>query len=109
LSLDFGQHAADELGLKDKLAPVLGRGIGRVFRVDGKKAGDWIARNVDIVLPNSRNSFRKGIGLFVTPTPNLTISAKFTAKCGYCKNVEHDFGIPIPDGWSLGAGITYNW
>jgi hypothetical protein len=109
LSLDFGQHGVDELGLKDRLAPVLGRGIGKVFRVDGKKVGNWIARNVDIELPNSRNSFREGIGLSVTPTPNLTITAKFTAKCGYCKNVDQDFGIPIPDSWSIGGGVTYHW
>jgi hypothetical protein len=109
LTPDFGQHAADELGLKDKLAPLLGRGIGRLFRVDGLAVGNWISRNVNLDLPNYRNSYRKGVGLSVTPTPNLKISAKFTAKCGYCRNVEEDFGIPIPDGWSVGVGVTYNW
>jgi hypothetical protein len=109
LTLDFAQHAADELGLKEHLSPLLGRGIGRLFRVNGEEAGNWIARNVDIELPNSRNGFRKGIGLSVTPIPNLTITAKFTAKCGYCRNVEEDFGIPIPDGPSFGVGATYRW
>jgi hypothetical protein len=109
LTADFGQHAADELGLKDKLAPLLGRAIGKVFRTDGQAAGSWIARNVNLELPNHHNGFRKGAGLSVTPTPNLRVSAKFTAKCGYCRNVEEDFGIPIPDGWSVGMGVTYKW
>jgi hypothetical protein len=109
LTLDFGQHAVNELGLKDRLSPLLGRGIGRLFRVDGKEVGNWIARNIDVDLPNYRNGYRMGAGLSVTPTPDLKISAKFTAKCGYCKNVEEDFGIPIPDGWSVGLGVTYKW
>lgn len=109
LTLDFGQHAADELGLKDKLAPLLGRGIGRMFRVDGKEVGNWIARNINLELPSHRHAYRKGIGVSVTPTPNLKVSAKFTAKCGYCRNVEEDFGIPIPDGWSIGMGLTFKW
>lgn len=109
LTLDFGQHLADELGLKDKLAPLLGQGIGRVFRVDGKEVGNWIARNINLDLPNYRSGYRKGGGVSVTPTPNLKVSAKFTAKCGYCRNVEEGFGIPIPDGWSVGLGITYKW
>lgn len=109
LTLDFGQHAANELGLKDKLAPLLGRGIGRMFRVDGKEVGNWIAKNINLELPSHRDSYRKGVGVSVTPTPNLKISAKFTAKCGYCRNVEEDFGIPIPDGWSIGLGVTFKW
>lgn len=113
LTLDFGQHAVDELGLKDKLAPLLGRGIARSlnpwFRVDGKEVGNWISRNITIDLPNHRNSFRKGGGISVTPTPNLKVSAKFTAKCGYCKDVEEDYGIPIPDGWSIGLGVTFKF
>jgi len=109
LTADFAQHAADELGLKEKLAPLLGRGIGRVFRVDGQAVGNWIARNLTLELPNSRNAFRKGAGLSVTPSPNLKVSAKFTARCDYCRNVEEDFGIPIPDGWSVGLGVNYKW
>jgi hypothetical protein len=109
LTPDFGQHAADELGLKDKLTPLLGRGIGRLFRVDGQAVGNWLGRNLTLDLPNYRNGYRKGVGVSVTPTPNLKISAKFTAKCGYCRNVEEDFGIPIPDGWSVGVGLTYHW
>ena len=109
LTPDFGQHAADELGLKDKLAPLLGQGIGKVFRVDGKEVGNWLARNLHLDLPNYRNSYRKGVGVSVTPTPNLKISAKFTAQCGYCQKVEEDFGIPIPDGWSVGVGVTYRF
>ncbi len=109
LTLDFAQHAANELGFKDKLAPLLGRAIGRMFRVDGKEVGNWIARNIDLDLPNYRDGYRKGVGVSVTPTPNLKVSAKFTAKCGYCRNVEEDFGIPIPDGWSVGLGVTYKW
>ena len=109
LTPDFGQHAANELGFKDNLAPFLGRGIGRMFRVDGEKVGNWIARNVNLELPSHRSAFRKGIAASVTPTPNLKVSAKFTAKCGYCNNVEEDFGIPIPDGWSIGMGVTFKW
>lgn len=109
LTPDFGQHAADELGLKDKLAPLLGRGIGRVLRVDGEAVGNWIARNISLELPNFHNGYRKGAGLSVTPSPNLKVSAKFTAKCGYCRDVEEDFGIPIPDGWSAGVGVSYKW
>jgi hypothetical protein len=108
LTLDFGQHAVNELGFKDRLSPLLGRGIGRLFRVDGQEVGNWIARNIDIDLPSYRNGYRLGAGLSVTPTPNLKVSAKFTAKCAYCK-VEEDFGIPIPDGWSVGMGVTYRW
>ena len=109
LTLDFGQHTADELGLKEKIAPLLGRGIGRMFRVDGKEVGNWIARNINLDLPNYRSGYRKGVGVSVTPTSNLKVSAKFTAKCGYCRNMEEDFGIPIPDGWSAGLGATYKW
>ena len=60
-------------------------------------------------MPSHRSAFRKGIAASVTPTPNLKVSAKFTAKCGYCNNVEEDFGIPIPDGWSIGMGVTFKW
>ena len=109
LTADFGQHAVDELGFKDKLSPLLGRVIGRAFRTNGKAAGNWIARNVNIDLPNHRNGFRKGAGMSVTPAPNLKVSAKFTASCGYCKKTEDDFGIRIPDGWSIGLGVTYHW
>ena len=61
------------------------------------------------LLPNYRNGYRKGVGMSVTPTPNLKVSAKFTASCGYCRKVEEDFGIPIPDGWSFGMGLTWKW
>ncbi len=113
LTPDFGQHALDELGLKDKLAPLLGRAVGSIFRTDGKEVGNWIARNVNLELPSYRNNYRKGIGMSVTPTPNLKISAKFTGKCGYCQDVEEDFNIQTPnqtpDGWSVGVGITYRF
>ena len=104
LTLDFGQHTADELGLEEKIAPLLGRGIGRMFRVDGKEVGNWIARNINLDLPNYRSGYRKGVGVSVTPTSNLKVSAKFTAECGCSTNMEEDFGIPIPDGWSVGLG-----
>lgn len=71
--------------------------------------GNWIAKNINLELPNFRNSYRPGIGVSVTPTPGLTISAKFTAKCSFCREKEEDFGIPIPDGWSLGFGVTYRF
>lgn len=109
LTPDFGQHAADELGLKDKLAPILGKTIGKIFRIDRKEVGNWIAKNINLELPNYRNSYRPGIGVSVTPTPNVKISAKFTGKCGYCSDVEETFRIPIPDGWSLGMGVTYKF
>jgi hypothetical protein len=41
--------------------------------------------------------------------PLEKVSAKFAARCGYCGKVEMDYGIPTPDGWSVGVGITYKW
>jgi hypothetical protein len=108
LTLDFLQHAVDELGFKEKLTPILGLAIGKLFRVDGEEVGNWMARNVTLDLPSYRNSYRPGIGVSVTPTPNLKVSAKFSAKCGYCKDAE-EVPLAIPDGWSVGVGLTYRW
>jgi hypothetical protein len=116
LNPNFPQHLVNELGFQTDLAPYLGRGIGWVLkfshllRTDQSLAiGNWIAKNINLELPNFRNSYRPGIGVSVTPTPRLTISAKFTAKCSFCREKEEDFGIPIPDGWSLGFGVTYRF
>ena len=65
LTLDFGQHTADELGLKEKITRSWD--IGRMFRVDGKEVGNWIARNINLDLPNYRSGYRKGVGVSVTP------------------------------------------
>src|SRR5216683_8105568 len=75
----------------------------------GEAIGNWIARNVNLELPNFRNGYRPGVGISVTPTPRLTISGKFTARCSFCREREQDFGIPIPDGWSVGIGVAYRF
>ncbi len=116
LNPDFPQHLVNELGLQTDLAPYLGQGIGRVLKLthllrsnQGEAIGNWIARNVNLELPNFRNGYRPGVGISVTPTPRLTISGKFTARCSFCREREQDFGIPIPDGWSVGIGVTYRF
>jgi hypothetical protein len=116
LNPDFGQHLVNELILQTDLAPYLGLGIGRVLkwthllRTDDSEAiGNWIAKNINLELPNFRNGYRPGVGVQVTPTPRLTISAKFTAKCSFCREYTDDLNIPVPDGWSIGAGLTYRF
>jgi hypothetical protein len=116
LDPDFPQHLFNELGLQTGLAPYLGLGIGRVLKLThlvrtdmGVEIGDWIARNVNLELPNSRNGYRPGVGVTVNVTPRLTISGKFTAKCSFCQERSDDFSMPIPDGQSVGVGITYRF
>lgn len=72
----------------------------------------WIAQAPDVLAHGTGKRVvgglcRKGVGVSVTPTSNLKAAAKFTAKGGHCGNVEEDFGISIPDGWSVGLGATY--
>lgn len=116
LNPNFPQHLFDELGNKTFFAPVAGKVIGRALQLSsitrknyGKDIGNWMARNIHLDLPSHRTGYRLGGGVSVTPTPNLTISVKYTAKCGYCGNKEEDFGIPIPDGSSIGVGVTYRF
>jgi hypothetical protein len=116
LDPDFHQHLFNELGLQTRLAPYLGQGVGSVLRfthlfrtANDKEIGAWIARNVNLELPNSRNSYRPGVGITVTPTPRLTLSGKYTAKCSFCQERSDDFSLPIKDGWSVGLGITYRF
>jgi hypothetical protein len=118
---DFGLHAGDELGLKDKAAPYLGKAIAAVanrlpllrLNVDAKETGNWIARNVHLDLPNFRTGYRPAVGLAITPKPNLRISVKFSAKCGYCRNAEEEeIRLPVPsisDGRSVGVGVSYRF
>jgi hypothetical protein len=103
LTPDFLQHAVDELVFKEHVAPAIGSFIGRLFRVNGQQAGNWIARNVTLDLPSYRNSYRKGIGLRVTPTPNIEVSARFTAKCGWG---TRDSRLDEPEGTSVAFGFT---
>ncbi len=74
----------------------------------------WIAQAPEVLAHGTGKRVvgglcRKGVGVSVTPTSNLKAAAKFTAKGGHCGNVEEDFGISIPDGWSVGLGATYKW
>ena len=66
LNPDFPQHLVNELGLQTDLAPYLGQGIGRVLKLthllrsdQGEAIGNWIAKNVNLELPNFRNSYRQ--------------------------------------------------
>ena len=92
LTPDFPDHGVNELGLKTLAFPDL--------------AGGWVARNVDLHLPNHRNGYRPGLTLSVKPTADLTISVKFTTKCSYCRDNDQDYRMTVPDGWSIGAGLT---
>jgi hypothetical protein len=115
---DFGLHSGDELGLKDKAAPHLGRFVAAVanrlpltrLQLDAKETGNWIAKNVTLDLPNYRSGYRPSVGVSVTPTKNLTLSVKFSAKCGYCRDEEkEEVRMPVPsisDGRSITGGAT---
>jgi hypothetical protein len=103
---DFLQHAVDELGFKTYLAPLLGRVVGRLFHVSSRQTGNWMARNVTLDLPNYRNSYRPVVGFSVTPTRDIEISARFSARCGYCRDVDEDSRFAVPGGASFGVGIT---
>ena len=118
LDPDFPQHLVNELGWQTDLAPYLGLGIGRVLKLthlvrtdQGKAIGNWMAKNVNLELPNFRNGYRPGVGISVNATPRLTISAKYTAKCGICQERGDEFQMPIPepDGSSIGVGLTYRF
>jgi hypothetical protein len=117
LNPDFPQHLVSELGLQTMLAPYLGQGITRILKFtnllradkSSKDIENWVARNISLELPSSKNSYRPGVALRVKATPRLTVSTKFTAKCNFCREREEDFGIPIPDGWSVGVGIQYKF
>jgi hypothetical protein len=108
LDPDFPQHLFNELGLQTGLAPYLGLGIGRVLKLthllrtdQGVEIGNWIARNVNLELPNFRNGYRPGVGVTVNVTPRLTISGKFTARCSFCQERSDDFSMPIRTGSRL--------
>jgi hypothetical protein len=117
LSPDFPQHLVNELGWQTDLAPFLGLKIGKLLKLsnilrtdeDAEKFAEWITKNVNLELPNFRNGYRPGVGISVNATPNLTISAKYTAKCGFCQERQGDLDIPAPDGSSIGVGITYRF
>jgi hypothetical protein len=112
LDPDFFQHLGNELIFQTDVAPSLGKGIGKLLRLgdqQGKEIGNWLARNVNLELPNFRNHYRPGFGVSVNLTPRLTVSGKFTAKCSFCQEQEQDFGVPIPDGRSVGVGLTYRF
>jgi len=116
LNPNFPQHLVNELGLQTMLAPYLGQGIGKLLKLTNllrsdksKEIGNWIAKNVSLELPSHLNGYRPGGALRVKATPRLTISTKFTAKCNFCREREEDFGIPIPDGWSIGFGIQFKF
>jgi hypothetical protein len=116
LNPDFPQHLVNELGLQDKLAPYLGMGLGRILKAtnilrsdQGEAIGNWISKNVSVKLPNFKNGYRPGVTLAIKPTPRLEVSVRYTAKCNFCKQQEQDFGIPIPDGSSIGVGFEYRF
>jgi hypothetical protein len=121
LSADFGHHAGDELGVKDKAAPYIGKFLAAVgnklpllrLNIDATLTGNWIARNVHLDLPSSRSGYRPSVGFAITPKPNLRISIKYTGKCGYCKRAEEEeIRIPVPsisDGRSITGGIRYDF
>jgi hypothetical protein len=118
---DFGLHSVDELGLKDKAAPHLGRAVAAIanrlpllrLQLDAKQTGNWIAKNVTVDLPNYRNGYRPSVGVSVTPKKNLTLSLKFSSKCVYCRNQEdEEIRMPVPsitDGRSVTGGATYRF
>ncbi|MBN8938998.1 MAG: hypothetical protein J0H01_05880 [Rhizobiales bacterium] len=88
---DFGQHLVDELLWKTYLAPLISEHLGEY---------------VTINLPSSRTGYRPSVGLTVDlPKQDLSVSATFTFKCKCLSGGRAD-ADGIPEGYSIGVGIT---
>jgi hypothetical protein len=95
MSPDFLEHLINELLFKDK---------GR------KIIGDWAADHLSIILPYSRNNFHPGASLRLDlPEKGMSVSVSFTFGCRCLRGGRvsmEDQIMPIPQGWSIGAGLT---
>lgn len=98
---DFLQHALNELVLKTYLRGVL---------------GEWVTDHFSFIGPSSDNGYAPTVGIGLDlPKHNLQIGVTFTFGCnclGAKQRITLDEAIvPIPGGWSVGAGITlkHDW
>lgn len=101
MSLDFLQHALNELVFKTYLRGAL---------------GEWVTDHFSVIVPSSDNAYSPAVGVALDlPRHDLQIGVTFTFGCnclGSRQRVTLDESIvPIPGGWSLGAGLTlrHDW
>jgi hypothetical protein len=101
MSPDFLQHVLNELVFKTYLRGAL---------------GEWVTDHFSVIVPNSDNGYMPTVGIGLDlPEHNLQIGVTFTFGCnclGARQRITLDESIvPIPSGWSVGAGLTlrHDW
>lgn len=101
LDADFLQHLVNELGWKTIARDALVEKYGETSKAV------WAVDHVDVILPSSDTRYAPMAGLKLDlGSVQLTTAFTLDCKCLQKEQLSVDEKVvPIPDGWSLGAGF----